>query len=122
MNWTEIVGFLLRERFYLGLQSLEDVACCVMDRLAFGNECGLAIIDIIQKTCLLSMGTPDLYGKLATAYCSSYRLTGRLERVDISAAKRTFSNTLKVLILYILGFSVVIIRVVCLNIAMGLPN
>ena len=93
-----------------------------MDRLAFGNECGLAIIDIIQKTCLLSMGTPDLYGKLATAYCSLYRLTGRLERVDISAAKRTFSNTLKVLILYILGFSVVIIRVVCLNIAMGLPN
>ena len=32
-------------------------------RLAFGNECGLAIIDTFQKTCLLNMGTPDLYGK-----------------------------------------------------------
>jgi len=31
-------------------------------RLAFGNEYGIAIIDIVQKTCLLSMGTPDLYG------------------------------------------------------------
>ena len=31
-------------------------------RLAFGNECGLAIVDIVQKTCLLNMGTPDLYG------------------------------------------------------------
>ena len=32
-------------------------------RLAFGNECGLAIVDTVQKTCLLNMGTPDLYGK-----------------------------------------------------------
>ncbi|XP_064627191.1 syntaxin-binding protein 5-like isoform X7 [Lineus longissimus] len=32
--------------------------------LAFGNESGLAIVDIIQKTCLLNMGTPDLYGSL----------------------------------------------------------
>ena len=31
-------------------------------RLAFGNECGIAIIDLIQRTVLLSMGTPDLYG------------------------------------------------------------
>ncbi|XP_052242226.1 syntaxin-binding protein 5-like isoform X2 [Dreissena polymorpha] len=30
--------------------------------LAFGNESGLAIVDIIQKTCLLNLGTPDLYG------------------------------------------------------------
>lgn len=32
-------------------------------RLAFGNESGLAIIDYFQKTCLLNLGTPDLYGK-----------------------------------------------------------
>ncbi|ESN90884.1 hypothetical protein HELRODRAFT_90752, partial [Helobdella robusta] len=32
--------------------------------LAFGDECGVAIVDILQKTCLLSMGTPDLYGSL----------------------------------------------------------
>lgn len=30
--------------------------------MAFGDECGVAVVDIIQKTCLLSMGTPDLYG------------------------------------------------------------
>ena len=33
-----------------------------MFRLAFGNEYGLAVIDIIQKVCLLNIGTPDLYG------------------------------------------------------------
>ncbi|XP_053396743.1 syntaxin-binding protein 5-like isoform X2 [Mercenaria mercenaria] len=32
--------------------------------LAFGNESGLAIVDIIQKTCLLNLGTPDLYGSM----------------------------------------------------------
>ena len=32
-------------------------------RLAFGNESGLAIVDIVQKSCLLNLGTPDLYGK-----------------------------------------------------------
>ena len=36
---------------------------CLCFSLGFGNECGLAIVDIIQKTCLLNMGTPDLYGK-----------------------------------------------------------
>lgn len=30
--------------------------------MAYGNESGLAIIDIVQKMCLFSMGTPDLYG------------------------------------------------------------
>jgi len=45
-------------------------------RLAFGNECGMAIIDIIQKTCLLSMGTPDLYGKsLIDRSCSLQSVT-----------------------------------------------
>ena len=31
-------------------------------RLAFGNEYGVAVIDIVQKVCLLNIGTPDLYG------------------------------------------------------------
>ncbi|XP_055333757.1 syntaxin-binding protein 5-like [Paramacrobiotus metropolitanus] len=30
--------------------------------LAIGNEIGLAVIDIIQKHCVMSIGTPDLYG------------------------------------------------------------
>ncbi|CAH1230197.1 STXBP5 [Branchiostoma lanceolatum] len=30
--------------------------------MAFGNMQGLAIVDIIQKTTLLNLGTPDLYG------------------------------------------------------------
>nr|XP_022292231.1 syntaxin-binding protein 5-like isoform X2 [Crassostrea virginica] len=32
--------------------------------LAFGNESGLAIVDYVQKTCLLNLGTPDLYGSM----------------------------------------------------------
>ncbi|CAH1799063.1 unnamed protein product [Owenia fusiformis] len=32
--------------------------------LAFGNECGLAVVDIVQKICLWNMGTPDLYGSM----------------------------------------------------------
>ncbi|KAH9495415.1 Syntaxin-binding protein 5, partial [Bulinus truncatus] len=32
--------------------------------LAFGNESGLAIVDYLQKTCLLNLGTPDLYGSM----------------------------------------------------------
>jgi len=30
--------------------------------LAFGNEYGVAVIDWMQKVCLLNIGTPDLYG------------------------------------------------------------
>ncbi|XP_033635112.1 syntaxin-binding protein 5-like isoform X1 [Asterias rubens] len=30
--------------------------------LAFGTVSGLVIVDYLQKTCLLNMGTPDLYG------------------------------------------------------------
>ncbi|CAG5115214.1 unnamed protein product, partial [Candidula unifasciata] len=32
--------------------------------LAFGNESGLAIVDYLQKACLLNLGTPDLYGSM----------------------------------------------------------
>ncbi|XP_043235837.1 syntaxin-binding protein 5-like isoform X14 [Amphibalanus amphitrite] len=30
--------------------------------LAYGNESGLVIVDTVQRTCLLNLGTPDLYG------------------------------------------------------------
>uniref|UniRef100_A0A131XEH7 Syntaxin-binding protein 5-like n=1 Tax=Hyalomma excavatum TaxID=257692 RepID=A0A131XEH7_9ACAR len=30
--------------------------------LAYGNECGLVIVDLCTKTCVLNLGTPDLYG------------------------------------------------------------
>ncbi|XP_071549214.1 syntaxin-binding protein 5 isoform X4 [Panulirus ornatus] len=30
--------------------------------LSYGNESGLVIVDYIAKSCLLNMGTPDLYG------------------------------------------------------------
>ncbi|CAN7989536.1 unnamed protein product [Ixodes hexagonus] len=33
--------------------------------LAYGNECGLVIVDLSTKTCVLNLGTPDLYGKRA---------------------------------------------------------
>ncbi|KAG0414711.1 hypothetical protein HPB47_008119 [Ixodes persulcatus] len=29
--------------------------------LAYGNECGLVIVDLSTKTCVLNLGTPDLY-------------------------------------------------------------
>lgn len=30
--------------------------------MAYGNEHGLVIIDIVQKVCLLNVASPDLYG------------------------------------------------------------
>lgn len=30
--------------------------------MAYGNECGIVIVDIVQKCPLLNIGTPDLYG------------------------------------------------------------
>lgn len=30
--------------------------------MAYGNESGLVIVDIVQKVCLLNIGSPDLYG------------------------------------------------------------
>lgn len=30
--------------------------------MAYGNEHGLAVIDIVQKVCLLNVASPDLYG------------------------------------------------------------
>ncbi|XP_035715729.1 syntaxin-binding protein 5 isoform X4 [Folsomia candida] len=30
--------------------------------LAYGNDAGLVIVDTVQKTCLMSVATPDLYG------------------------------------------------------------
>lgn len=32
--------------------------------MAFGNESGLAVVDLVQKICLLNIGTPDLYGSM----------------------------------------------------------
>lgn len=33
-----------------------------VDRMAYGNEHGLVIVDIVQKICLLNVASPDLYG------------------------------------------------------------
>jgi syntaxin-binding protein 5 len=30
--------------------------------MAYGNECGLVIVDIVQKVCLFNVASPDLYG------------------------------------------------------------
>lgn len=30
--------------------------------MAYGNEHGLVIVDIVQKVCLLNVASPDLYG------------------------------------------------------------
>ncbi|XP_055888508.1 syntaxin-binding protein 5-like isoform X1 [Biomphalaria glabrata] len=51
--------------------------------LAFGNESGLAIVDYLQKTCLLNLGTPDLYGSMdpyqrAPRSPRSKRITGEV--------------------------------------------
>jgi len=52
---------------YLALSSMPSqfrlfTVASVLCRLAFGNEFGVAVIDIVQKVCLLNIGTPDLYG------------------------------------------------------------
>lgn len=31
-------------------------------RLAYGNEAGIVVVDIVQKISLLNIGSPDLYG------------------------------------------------------------
>ena len=33
-----------------------------LNSMVFGTVTGIVIVDIMQKTCLLNMGTPDLYG------------------------------------------------------------
>lgn len=30
--------------------------------MAYGNEAGLVIVDIVQKVCLFNVASPDLYG------------------------------------------------------------
>lgn len=35
---------------------------CSNFRMAYGNESGVAIIDIVQKVCLFNVASPDLYG------------------------------------------------------------
>lgn len=30
--------------------------------MAYGNESGIVVVDIVQKICLLNIGSPDLYG------------------------------------------------------------
>lgn len=30
--------------------------------MAYGNESGLVIVDIVQKVCLFNVASPDLYG------------------------------------------------------------
>ncbi len=40
--------------------------------MVFGTVTGVVIVDIMQKTCLLNMGTPDLYGS-----CDPYQRTPR---------------------------------------------
>jgi len=44
------------------LVSFFDSFFAVVRSLALGNEYGVAVVDILQKVCLLNIGTPDLYG------------------------------------------------------------
>lgn len=50
--------------------------------LAFGTTNGLAIVDYLQKTCLLNMGTPDLYGS-ADPYQRTPRSPRKNKMADI---------------------------------------
>lgn len=50
--------------------------------LAFGNECGIAIIDFVQKTLLLSVGTPELYG-IADPYPRGLRVSKIKAQVSV---------------------------------------
>ena len=59
--------------------SIVPLSLFLTNRLAFGNECGLAIVDIVQKTCLLNLGTPDLYGK-----SNEYKTKGRENLMNLT--------------------------------------
>lgn len=41
------------------MNKCEKIIICSM---AYGNEVGIVVVDILQKTCLLSICTPNLYG------------------------------------------------------------
>ena len=48
-------------------------------RLAFGNDTGLVIVDFVQKVCLFSFGTPDLYGKF---HSRDYRYKNVMQQLN----------------------------------------
>lgn len=50
--------------------------------LAIGTTNGLAIVDFMQKSCLLNMGTPDLYGS-ADPYQRTPRSPRKNKMADI---------------------------------------
>lgn len=65
-----ILAYGLIAALNLNLFFRSIVASCYFDSfyivcssLVLGNDAGLAVVDILQKTCLLSIGTPDIYGK-----------------------------------------------------------
>lgn len=49
--------------------------------MAYGNEYGLAVVDIVQKTCLLNLSTQEIYGSL-DMYIKTPRSPKRLESVQ----------------------------------------
>ncbi|XP_062536379.1 syntaxin-binding protein 5 isoform X4 [Armigeres subalbatus] len=49
--------------------------------MAYGNEYGLAVVDIVQKRCLLNLSTQEIYGSL-DMYIKTPRSPKRLESVQ----------------------------------------
>ncbi|EAT41412.1 AAEL006948-PA, partial [Aedes aegypti] len=49
--------------------------------MAYGNEYGLAVVDIVQKICLLNLSTQEIYGSL-DMYIKTPRSPKRLESVQ----------------------------------------
>lgn len=45
-----------------GLRNFIDKKNVSFRRMAYGNESGLAIVDVVQKVCLFNVASPDLYG------------------------------------------------------------
>lgn len=47
----------------MGVEKFIDKKCFTYNRrMAYGNESGLAIVDVVQKVCLFNVASPDLYG------------------------------------------------------------
>lgn len=85
------------------------------DSMAYGNEHGLVVVDIVQKICLLNVASPDLYGAqdpYSRTPRSPKRIDARdeqtrspsIDQVSVAMYQYTFkSSNCSILILFLIS-------------------
>lgn len=73
--------------------------------MAYGNEYGLVLIDIVQKTCLMNLASPDLYGA-QDPYARQPRSPKRIDaQVPFDQAQSPSLDQVRYLFAIVLSFS-----------------